>query len=95
MIKRTQKEVPTYNNKVDIWCLGILTYEFCCGQPPFESISVEETKRRITKLDFTFPSHLSDLCCSFITECLQLDPESRASLLQLQMHPWLKKRFDK
>ncbi len=26
-----------YDRSVDIWCLGILTYEFCCGKPPFES----------------------------------------------------------
>jgi serine/threonine protein kinase len=57
-------------------------------------MSVEETKKRITKLDFEFPTYLSDSCCSFITECLQLDPEDRASLVQLQLHPWLKKRFE-
>ena len=26
-----------YNEKVDIWSIGILTYEFLVGKPPFES----------------------------------------------------------
>ena len=68
MIKKI--DMPSYNNKVDIWCLGILTYEFCCGAPPFESMTVEETKRRIGELDLHFPTFLSLQCRNFITECL-------------------------
>jgi len=26
-----------HDNKVDIWGLGILCYEFICGYPPFEA----------------------------------------------------------
>jgi serine/threonine protein kinase len=85
--------IPSYGHKVDVWCLGILTYEFCVGQPPFESMTTEETKKRIRSLDFEFPEFLSLQCKSFITECLQLDPNSRPTLMQLQSHPWLKKRF--
>ena len=25
----------TYSKKIDIWDVGVLTYEFLCGQPPF------------------------------------------------------------
>lgn len=27
----------SYTRHVDIWCIGILTYEFVVGKPPFES----------------------------------------------------------
>ena len=32
-----------YDKSIDIWGLGILTYEFCVGKPPFESPSQHET----------------------------------------------------
>ena len=83
-----------YDKRVDIWCLGVLAYEFVVGKPPFETISVEETKRRIANLNYIFPSHLSPLCCNFIKECLQTEPNKRASIEQLQKHPWLLKRLD-
>ena len=28
-----------HNEKVDYWALGVLTYEFLCGAPPFEELS--------------------------------------------------------
>ena len=28
-----------HNEKVDYWALGVLTYEFICGHPPFEDLS--------------------------------------------------------
>ncbi|KFM78735.1 Aurora kinase A-A, partial [Stegodyphus mimosarum] len=30
----------TYDEKVDLWCLGVLCYEFLVGKPPFEADSV-------------------------------------------------------
>ena len=28
-----------HSEKVDYWALGVLTYEFICGNPPFEDLS--------------------------------------------------------
>lgn len=64
------KHASAYNNKVDVWCLGVLTYEFVCGMPPFESVSVSETKRKIASLEFSYPEFVSLQCRSFINECL-------------------------
>lgn len=43
-------EGRTHNEKVDLWCIGILCYELLVGNPPFESASHNETYRRIVKV---------------------------------------------
>lgn len=47
-----------YNEKVDLWSLGVLTYEFLVGEAPFEDTPVM-TQRRITRADMTIPSFVS------------------------------------
>jgi len=41
---------------VDIWGLGVLTYEFLFGAPPFEAAGHQETYRRIVRVDLQFPT---------------------------------------
>ncbi|XP_013793648.1 aurora kinase-like, partial [Limulus polyphemus] len=53
-------ENKTYNEKVDLWSLGILCYEFLVGKPPFEMENVNDTYRRIIKVDLHFPNHVSE-----------------------------------
>ncbi|XP_025031969.1 aurora kinase C isoform X2 [Python bivittatus] len=43
-------EGKAHNEKVDLWCIGILCYEFLVGNPPFESASHSETYRRIVSV---------------------------------------------
>jgi serine/threonine protein kinase len=39
-----------HDNTVDIWSLGVLTYEFLVGYPPFEAQGYQETYSRIAKV---------------------------------------------
>jgi aurora kinase len=41
---------------VDIWSLGVLTYEFLFGGPPFEAAGHHDTYRRIVRVDLQFPT---------------------------------------
>lgn len=43
-------EGRTHDEKVDLWSLGVLCYEFLVGKPPFEAKSHEETYRRISRV---------------------------------------------
>lgn len=47
-----------YDEKVDLWSLGVLTYEFLVGEAPFEDTPVM-TQRRITRADMRVPSFVS------------------------------------
>lgn len=57
MIKPGTKD-NYYNEKVDLWSLGVLTYEFLVGEAPFEDTPVM-TQRRIARADMSIPSFVS------------------------------------
>lgn len=46
-----------YDEKVDLWCIGVLCYELLVGNPPFESPSHNETYRRILKVGWLHSGH--------------------------------------
>ncbi len=49
-----------HDEKVDLWSLGVLCYEFLVGVPPFEEQgSYRATYQRITRVDIRFPPHVS------------------------------------
>lgn len=47
-----------YNEKVDLWSLGVLAYEFLVGEAPFEDTPIM-TQRRIARADMSIPSFVS------------------------------------
>lgn len=57
MIKSGSKD-NSYDEKVDLWSLGVLTYEFLCGEAPFEDTPVM-TQRRIARADMSIPAFVS------------------------------------
>jgi aurora kinase len=48
----------SYDEKVDLWSLGVLTYEFLVGEAPFEDTPIM-TQKRIARGDMTIPSFVS------------------------------------
>jgi aurora kinase len=51
-------EDRSYDEKVDLWSLGVLMYEFLVGEAPFEDTPVM-THRRIARADMTVPAFVS------------------------------------
>lgn len=71
-------EGKTHDEKVDLWSLGVLCYEFLVGKPPFEAKSHEDTYRRISRviqqmvLDWTGPywSYTGRIICAWLSHLL-------------------------
>ena len=79
-----------HNERVDHWALGILTYEFLVGKPPFEAESNQDTYRNIVNIRLHFPPHVSANAQDLIRNLLRKDPEQRMALADVLKHPWIK-----
>ena len=78
-----------HDEKVDIWSLGILLFEFLCGYAPFEANSHELTYERIKAVDLVFPHWVQEDARDLITKILVRKPTDRISLNGLKTHPWV------
>jgi aurora kinase len=68
-----------YNEKVDLWSLGVLTYEFLVGEAPFEDTHAM-TQRKIVRCEMTVPPFLSPEAKDLI---------KRVSCVPIEIHPKL------
>lgn len=57
-----------HDEKVDLWSLGVLCYEFLVGSAPFEAEGTHATYRRIAKVDLHFPPFVSAGARDLITK---------------------------
>lgn len=61
-----------YNQNVDLWCLGVLAFEFLVGRPPFETKNAIETYQRIVTLTYSFPESVSPQAQNFIQRVIEI-----------------------
>ncbi|KAK9880048.1 hypothetical protein WA026_008559 [Henosepilachna vigintioctopunctata] len=83
-----------HNEKVDLWSLGVLCYEFLVGHPPFETSSFEVTYRAISEVNYSFPDYISEEAMDLIKKLLVFNPDNRLSLDGILKHSWILKYTD-
>lgn len=81
-----------YDEKADIWSLGITAFEIATGYPPYATAHPYRALMLIPKND---PPRLDDKHSrslrDFVAACLRKDPKDRPSAEQLLTHPFLRK----
>ena len=89
------KKYP-YNEKVDIWGIGVLIFELVFGYAPFASNFNEDRYNNIKAGKINWPNDLNEEYTTLkglIMKILKVNPNERISLDEIENHPWLKDTF--
>ena len=82
-----------YDQKVDMWALGVISYILLCGFLPFEGESTLDLFRVIRKAEYKFPSPhwdpVSPMAKDFVRRLLKSDPNQRMSTKDVKTHPFI------
>lgn len=83
-----------YDNSVDLWSIGVITYVLLCGYPPFYASSHPALFEKIINCNYSFPDpewgFISEAAKDFIRNLLVLNPKARLTAEQCLNHPFLK-----
>jgi len=78
-----------HDQRVDVWCIGVLCFEFLAGRAPFQNADADATTRDIARLHYSFPADFPPLAQDFVRKILVDDPARRLTIPQMLAHPWL------
>jgi serine/threonine protein kinase len=82
-----------YNNKSDLWSLGIIMYEMIFGKLPFKANNFIQLLKSINKnnICYKYPDiEISGDCENLLKSLLQIEPENRISWNEFFDHSWFK-----
>ena len=83
-----------YDEKCDIWSIGVIMYILLCGYPPFNGATEEEIIARVTEGTYCIDDEdwddISDSAKDLIKELLAYNPADRITAQKAIKHPWIK-----
>lgn len=85
--------VGNYDEKCDIWAIGVIAYFMLSGTPPFyDEISLYNVYNKVLNEEVNFSApiweKISKEAKDFISCCLQKNPKNRISGKEALTHPW-------
>ena len=83
-----------YDNKSDIWALGVLLYELMTFQMPFNAVSLPMLSIKINRGVYKAPpsTYSSDIR-NLLKKCLTVNPDKRPSIDEILKLPLIKNRI--
>lgn len=81
------------NEKADIWCIGLISFELINSYFPFEGDDSDKIRNNIFKGKIKWPKNMEPNAKDFIKNILKVNPKERMSLEDMINHPFIKEFF--
>lgn len=81
--------IQNYNEKVDIWSLGVMMYRMLTGHLLFYGRNPEDIELKIRTAKFSIEENISENAKDLLLKMLNRDPIKRWSAEQVINHDWL------
>ncbi|CAD8186340.1 unnamed protein product [Paramecium pentaurelia] len=87
-----------YNESIDIWAIGVITYILLCGYPPFGGDTNRKIIDNVLKKPLIFDEQdwikNSNESKEFVRKILVKDPNQRITIDQALNDPWIVKNYE-
>lgn len=88
----------TYDEKCDLWSIGVILYILLCGYPPFDGDNDQEIANKIQKGSYRMKggvwNQISNEAKDLISRLLIKNPDQRISARDGFSHPWISNYAD-
>jgi calcium-dependent protein kinase len=82
-----------YNEKCDVWSIGVMMYILLSGRPPFDGKDDKEIIKKVRAGDYSTNANewksISDEAVDLVDKLLEYDPKQRLSASEALTHPWI------
>ncbi|KAK4049021.1 serine/threonine-protein kinase gin4 [Microbotryomycetes sp. JL201] len=81
-----------HGSSSDIWSCGIILFALLTGRLPFDDENIRNLLAKVKVGKFSMPQELPTDAKDLIRRMLEVDPEKRISMDEIQKHPWVTRK---
>lgn len=81
-----------HGSSSDIWSCGIILYALLTGRLPFDDENIRTLLAKVKLGKYTMPNELPSDAKDLISRMLEVEPEKRITMAEIQAHPWMTRR---